>query len=247
MPMQVILLERVDNLGELGDVVKVKPGYARNYLIPQNKALRATEDNIAYFESRKKDIEKQNEVRRKEAEKDSKKLDGIKIAIIRHASEAGQLYGSVSARDIAEAVSAKSGLEVARSMVIIHDAFKTIGLFPVTIALHPEVKIDVTVNVARTDEEAKIQEKTGKALIAEEEKSSDTVRAKADMELEAMSDSAKQSMLEEAGLEIEKEQAEHRKQKAAKKEAKAAGRAAKKQSKAEEGEAEEVSGESEEG
>src|SRR5688572_26488256 len=101
MPMQVILLERVDNLGNLGDLVKVKPGYARNYLIPQNKALRATDDNIAYFETQKKELEKQNEARRKEAEKESKKLEKLMVTIIRHASEGGQLYGSVSARDIA--------------------------------------------------------------------------------------------------------------------------------------------------
>lgn len=231
MPMQVILLEHVDNLGNLGDVVRVKPGYARNYLIPQNKALRATDDNITYFETQKKEIEKKNETRRKEAEKESSKLQNLKVAIIRHASESGQLYGSVAARDIAEIVSAKSGLAVTRSQVIIHNAFKTIGLFPVTIALHPEVKIDVTVNVARTEEEARIQEKTGKAMIAEEEGSSAMVKAKAEQELDELT--AKKSMLEESALEAEAEAEEHRKAEEAEDQERAAKRAVKKAAKAE--------------
>lgn len=225
MPMQVILLERVDNLGNLGDLVKVKPGYARNYLIPQNKALRATDDNIAYFESQKKDLEKQNEARRKEAEKESKKLEKLMVIIIRHASEGGQLYGSVSARDIADAATAKSGMTVARSMVTLNDAFKTIGLFPVTVALHPEVKIQITVNIARSEDEAKLQEKSGKALIASEMGSSEVVKAEADVALD--------EVLEESGLEIEKQKADKKAKKTAEEQEKASKKAAKKAAKAE--------------
>lgn len=224
MPMQVILLERVDNLGNLGDLVKVKPGYARNFLIPQNKALRATDDNIAYFQAQKKELEKQNEVRRKEAEKDSKKLENLSVTVIRHASEGGQLYGSVAARDIAELVTAKSGLTVGRSMVTINDAFKTIGLFPVTVALHPEVKVQIKVNIARSEEEAKIQEKSGKALIASEMDSGEVAKAEADAALD--------EVLEESGLEIEKQKAEKKAQKSAEEQEKASKKAAKKAAKA---------------
>lgn len=167
MATQVILLEQVDHLGAMGDVVNVKPGYARNYLLPQNKALRATKENIAYFEAQKSAIEKINNEKKAVAEKSAKKIEGIKVAIIRQASEGGQLFGSVTSRDIADAVSAKAGETVQRNQVIVNTAFKTIGLFPVTVSLHPEVKVEVTVNIARTEDEAKTQEKTGKALIAE--------------------------------------------------------------------------------
>lgn len=237
MPMEVILLERVDSLGNLGDIVKVKPGYARNYLIPQNKALRATADNVVYFEGQKKEIEKQNELRRKEAEKDVKKLDGLKVAIIRHASETGQLYGSVAARDIAAAVAEKSGLKIARSAVVIKDPFKTLGLFPVSIVLHPEVRVDVTVNIARSEDEAKLQEKAGRALIAETEGSSAVSKAEAEIRLENVSGGAKEAFLEDSALEAEKLQAEEdalaAAEKAAGDEAKAAKKAAKKAAAAE--------------
>ena len=164
MPMQVILLERIDNLGTMGEVVNVKPGFARNYLLPQKKALRATKDNIAYFETQKASLEKANAEKRKEAEKRAEKLKGLKVNVIRLASEGGQLFGSVSSRDIADAINATSKEQVERHQVIVNLAFKTIGLFPVTVALHPEVKVEVTLNIARTEEEAKIQAKTGKAL-----------------------------------------------------------------------------------
>lgn len=166
---QVILLERVDNLGDLGEVVNVKPGYARNFLIPQNKALRASPANIAYFEAQKADILKANDAKKAAAQKEAKKLDGVKPVIIRHAAEGGQLYGSVNARDIAEVVTEASGVKVGRGMVTINDAFKTIGFFPVEIALHPEVKIEIKVNIARSEDEAKIQEKTGEAVIVQSE------------------------------------------------------------------------------
>lgn len=166
MATQVILLEKVDHLGSMGEVVNVKPGYARNFLLPQNKALRATKENIAYFEAQKSAIEKVNNEKKSVAAVSAKKVDGLKIAIIRQASEGGQLFGSVSSRDIADAVSEASGEAVQRNQVVMNTAFKTIGLFPVTIALHAEVKVEVVVNIARTTEEAATQAKTGKALIA---------------------------------------------------------------------------------
>jgi large subunit ribosomal protein L9 len=167
MATQVILLEKVDHLGAMGEVVNVRPGYARNFLLPQNKALRATKQNIAYFEAQKSAIEKVNNEKKAEAEKSAKKIDGAKVAIIRQASEGGQLFGSVSSRDIADAIAAATGEMVQRNQVVMNTAFKTIGLFPVTIALHAEVKVTVTVNIARTAEEAEQQAKTGKALIAQ--------------------------------------------------------------------------------
>ncbi|PJB70802.1 MAG: 50S ribosomal protein L9 [Alphaproteobacteria bacterium CG_4_9_14_3_um_filter_47_13] len=231
MPIQVILLEHVDHLGNLGDVVKVKPGYARNFLIPQSKALRATADNVAYFESRKKDIEKQNETKRKEAEKDAEKLADMTVTIIRHASEGGHLYGSVAARDIAEIAAQKSGLTIGRSMVTIHNAFKTIGLFNVTIALHPEVKLDIRVNIARSEEEAKVQLKTGRAMIAHLQDDAEEIRAKADAELEAMSGKAKKELLEEDALEAEQEMETEEKEKKSLKDAEDKAKAEKKAAK----------------
>ena len=165
MSTQVVLLERVDNLGQMGDVVAVRPGYARNFLLPQKKALRATKQNIAQFEAQRKALETANASKRTDAEALAKKMDGTKVVIIRQAAEAGQLFGSVTTRDIAEAA-ATAGFKVERTQVQLNQAFKMIGLFPVTIALHPEVKVQITLNIARSDEEAKVQDKTGKALIA---------------------------------------------------------------------------------
>jgi large subunit ribosomal protein L9 len=179
--MQVILLERIGRLGQMGEKVTVKPGYARNFLLPQKKALRATEANIAYFEAQKAKLEADNATRRAEAEKLAKKVDGLKVVIIRQAGEAGHLYGSVSARDIADAISAK-GFKVSRDMVAMHHPIKTIGLFDEVIHLHPEVEVKVNVNVARTEEEAKIQQEKGTAVIAstalaEEAAASEAVKA----------------------------------------------------------------------
>lgn len=164
---QVILLERVEKLGELGEVVNVKPGFARNYLLPQKKALRASKENIAYFEAQKKSLEAENEKKRKEAEKLAKKLEGLKVPVIRQASEAGQLFGSVASRDIAAAVREESKEQVNRQMVYLNQNIKTIGLIPVELVLHPEVKVEITVNIARSPEEAQIQAETGRALIAD--------------------------------------------------------------------------------
>lgn len=187
---QVILLERVESLGNMGDTVAVKPGFARNYLLPQGKALRATKDNIAYFEAQKTALQAENDKKRGAAEKEAQKVDGITVAVIRQASESGRLFGSVTARDIADAVSEASGLSVARSQVVLNQNFKGIGLFPVAVSLHPEVKAEVTVNIARTSEEAKIQQETGKALIAEAEAVAEEEPVAADELEQAISEDA---------------------------------------------------------
>ncbi|MBL8642268.1 MAG: 50S ribosomal protein L9 [Alphaproteobacteria bacterium] len=167
MPTEIILLERVEKLGKMGDVVKVKPGYARNFLLPQRKALRATKENLAYFEAQRAALEKLNNERKAEAEKIASKLQGLKVVIIRQASEAGSLYGSVASRDVADALATDAKITIARNQVDLNDAFKTIGLFPVKITLHPEVKVQITLNIARSAAEAATQEKTGKAAIVD--------------------------------------------------------------------------------
>jgi len=153
MAMEVILLQRVENLGLMGEVVKVKPGYARNYLLPQKKALRLTEANKAKFEAQRAQLEAQNLERRSEAETVSKRMGNLSVVILRQAAESGSLYGSVSARDIAEVV-AEAGYKVGRSQVLLDTPIKSIGAYPVRVALHPEVIISVSVNVARSQEEA---------------------------------------------------------------------------------------------
>ena len=154
--MEVILLERVEKLGAIGDVVKVKDGFARNYLLPRKKALRANESNRKLFEASRARIEEENAARRGEAEKASKGVDGKTVKLIRQASNTGQLYGSVSARDIAEALEGV-GANVAKSQVVLDRPIKTIGVHEVKIALHPEVQVLVKVNVARSPEEADLQ------------------------------------------------------------------------------------------
>ncbi len=166
--MELILLERVENLGQMGDVVNVKPGYARNFLLPRGKALRASKDNIAYFETQKKQLEADNLKKKDEAEKVAKKIDGLTVSIIRQASEGGQLYGSVASRDIAEAVT-RGGATIDRGQVILDRNFKALGLYLVKVVLHPEVSVEVTINIARTDEEAEIQLKSGEALVSTDE------------------------------------------------------------------------------
>jgi large subunit ribosomal protein L9 len=156
--VDVILLERVENLGQMGQVVKVRPGYARNFLLPQKKALRATKDNLAYFEKQRAQLEAANLTRRTEAEQVAQKLDKLSVVIIRQAGESGQLYGSVSARDIADAVTA-AGFTVTRGQIVLDKAIKTLGLHQLRLVLHPEVSVHVTVNVAQSAEEAEMQEK----------------------------------------------------------------------------------------
>jgi large subunit ribosomal protein L9 len=156
--VDVILLERVEKLGQMGQVVKVRPGYARNYLLPQKKALRATKDNLAYFEKQRHQLEAQNLSRRGEAEQVAKKIEGVSVVVIRQAGESGQLYGSVTARDIAEAVT-QAGFTVSRAQVVLDKAIKTLGLYKQRVILHPEVSIAITVNVAQSAEEAEMQAK----------------------------------------------------------------------------------------
>jgi large subunit ribosomal protein L9 len=183
--MDIVLLERVENLGQLGDVVKVKSGYARNFLLPQHKALRATKSNLEYFEKQKADLKAQNEKRRAEAETASKKIDGLTLVVIRQASEGAQLYGSVAARDVAEAIVA-AGHKAERRQVVLNEPIKTLGIFTVKVALHPEVTVEVKVNVARSAEEAKIQQERGTAVVhataAEEEAAEAAAAAKAQAE-----------------------------------------------------------------
>ncbi|HEY5410122.1 MAG TPA: 50S ribosomal protein L9 [Caulobacteraceae bacterium] len=154
--MKVILLERVERLGGLGEVVNVKDGFARNYLLPRSKALRANEANLKVFESQRQDIEARNATNREGAEKSAKKIDGGNYVIIRQAGEGGQLYGSVSGRDVADAILAEGG-EVDRSQVVLDRPIKTIGVHPVKVRLHAEVVITVNVNVARSNDEAERQ------------------------------------------------------------------------------------------
>ena len=188
--MQVILLERVESLGQMGEVVNVKPGYARNFLLPQSKALRATKANVALFEGQKKTLEADNLKRRDEAEKLGKKVNGIHAAIIRQASEAGQLYGSVTGRDIAEAV-AEEGFKIDRNQVRMERAYKLLGLYPVKVTLHPEVTVEVIINIARSKEEAKIQEERGEALIQKADNDrEDSLSARAIKAIEAQEKAA---------------------------------------------------------
>ncbi len=163
--MDVILLERVEKLGNMGQVVKVRPGYARNYLLPQKKALRATRENRDYFESKRAELEALNAKRRTEAEQQSGSVDGAAVVLVRQASESGQLYGSVRPRDIAEAL-AEAGTALDRDQIRLDEPIKTIGMHKVRVALHPEVVVEITVNVARSAEEAELQAQ-GKSVIDE--------------------------------------------------------------------------------
>ena len=164
--MEVVLLERVENLGGMGEVVRVKPGYARNFLLPQNKALRATKANIERFERERDALEKLNDERKTEAQTDADKIDGKDFILIRQAGDTGQLYGSVSSRDIADAVTGE-GHKVARSQVKLDIPIKTIGVYEIEIRLHPEVSATIRINVARTADEAERQAE-GEDIIAAE-------------------------------------------------------------------------------
>jgi large subunit ribosomal protein L9 len=154
--MDVILLERVEKLGQIGDVVSVKPGYARNFLLPRKKALRSNEANRKVFERNRAQIETDNANRRAEAETDAKGIDGKTVTLIRQASNVGQLYGSVSARDLSDAMEAE-GSKITRSQIVLDRPIKTLGLHQVKVALHPEVSVTIKVNVARSPDEAELQ------------------------------------------------------------------------------------------
>ena len=160
--MDVVLLERVEKLGQMGDVVTVKDGYARNFLLPQSKALRATKANLAHFETQRAQLEARNLELKKEAEAVAEKLDGQQFIVIRSASEAGSLYGSVTPRDVAEAAT-EGGYSVDRRQVVLARPVKELGLHPINVVLHPEVSAEISVNVARSPEEAELQA-SGKSI-----------------------------------------------------------------------------------
>jgi len=175
--MQVILLERVEKLGQMGDEVKVRDGFARNFLLPKKKALRATKANREYFQTQKSQLEAHNLKLRAEAEKVAEKLNGQVFTLIRQAGDRGQLYGSVSPRDVAAAIT-EGGFTIDRHQIHISNAIKAIGLFTVPVVLHPEVKVSVTANVARSEDEAERQAR-GEDVLAEK---TDEEEAKAEAE-----------------------------------------------------------------
>jgi large subunit ribosomal protein L9 len=176
--MQIVLLERVEKLGQIGDVVKVKDGFARNFLLPKKKALRATKANLAYFETQRAQLETRNLEHKKEAAQIGEKLKGKIFVLLRQAGDRGQLYGSVSPRDIADVVTA-GGFTIARTQVPIDKAIKSIGLHPIFVVLHPEVRISVTINVARTEDEAERQARGEDVLVEQTEEEEVTVNAEA--------------------------------------------------------------------
>lgn len=180
--MEVILLERIHKLGQMGEVVKVRNGFGRNYLIPQGKALNATKAALADFEKRRVQLEARNLELKAEAQKLAASVDGRSVVQIRQAGEAGNLFGSVSARDIAAALTA-DGVSIDHHQIRLEQPIKTSGLHPVIVALHPEVEVTVTVNVARTPEEAEIQ--AGKAAPAVDEDETEVADAEDDDDLEA--------------------------------------------------------------
>ena len=181
--IELILMQRVDKLGQMGELVKVRPGYARNFLIPSGKAIRASKSNLERFEKERAQLEAQNLKRREEAERVAERVAGLAVTIIRQAGESGALYGSVSTRDIAEACTS-AGLTVGRDQVMMGHAIKSVGLAHVQVALHPEVAISVTVNVARSPEEAEKQAR-GERVEAEAEAEQASLEAELAAELAA--------------------------------------------------------------
>jgi large subunit ribosomal protein L9 len=173
--MQVILLERVEKLGQMGDEVRVKDGFARNFLLPKKKALRATKANREYFQIQKINLEAHNLERKKDADAIARKLDGKSFLLIRQAGDRGQLYGSVTPRDVAMVIEAK-GFSIDRHQVQISQAIKTIGLFSLPVVLHPEVKVNITINVARSEDEAERQAR-GENVLAERTEQEEAVVA----------------------------------------------------------------------
>jgi large subunit ribosomal protein L9 len=177
--MQVILLERVEKLGQMGDEVRVKDGFARNFLLPQKKALRATKANREFYQGQKSKLEAHNLERKKEAEAIAKKMDGKAFVLIRQAGDRGQLYGSVTPRDVAT-VMEEGGFKIDRHQVQISVAIKSIGLFTLPVVLHPEVKVNITVNVARSEDEAERQAR-GENVLAERTEQEEAVVAAEDL------------------------------------------------------------------
>jgi large subunit ribosomal protein L9 len=222
--MEVILLERVAKLGQIGDVVRVRDGFARNFLLPQGKALRATKDNRIKFESMKTQLEARNLELKSEAESVAKRLDGQSFVLLRQAGEGGQLYGSVSARDLSQALT-DGGFSVDRRQIVLNTPIKSIGLIKVPVQLHPEVEVSITVNVARSADEAERQargEDLTRARTEEEEE-----RAQAGIEAEKFFERrAKERTEEKAGAEAEPAPAEAQAKKPKKAKAPAEGEAA---------------------
>lgn len=211
--MEVILLERIEKLGQMGDVVSVKAGFARNFLLPQGKALRASDDNKKMFEAKRSQLEAENLKRREEAQAVADKMGNLSVVLIRQAGDAGQLYGSVNARDIADAVT-KAGFTIGRSQVALADSIKTIGMHDVRVVLHGEVTVTVTANVARSADEAETQEKTGAAVLslaqqealeveAENEADARAAEAVAEQADAIFEEGAAEDAIEEAAADVE--------------------------------------------
>ncbi len=191
--MDIVLLERIDKLGNMGDVVAVRPGYARNHLLPQGKALRATRDNIARFEAERAEREERNLERRGSASSLKEKMERVHVTLIRQAADNLQLYGSVKARDIADGL-AELGFPVDRRNVVLDRPIKTLGLFEVTTLLHPEVPVTVVANVARTTEEAMVQEATGRAFHRADEEDEVEDMDEGTMDEEAVDETAEEDV-----------------------------------------------------
>jgi large subunit ribosomal protein L9 len=204
--MEVILLERIEKLGQMGDVVKVKPGFARNYLLPQRKALRATKNNLAVFETHRGQLEAQNLERKQEAESVAEKLDNLQVVMIRQAGDTGQLYGSVTARDLSDAVS-EAGFTIERSQVVMDKATKMLGLHSIKVRLHPEVTVTVVANVARSEAEAESQAKAGRVVTVQEQLEAEEAAMEATLaEIEAEEETDEpEAAAEDAGAEDETE------------------------------------------
>jgi len=193
--MEVILLERIENLGQMGDVVRVRPGFARNFLLPQGKALRSNRENLAVFEQQRAQLEADNLKRRSEAEAVAKRLDGSNIVMIRQAGDSGQLYGSVSSRDISDAVT-EGGTTIDRTQVVLDRPIKMLGLHDIRLRLHPEVSVHVSINVARSEAEAEMQAESGRFVSADE-----LARAEEAAEAEALAAADEAAAAEEAAAE----------------------------------------------
>ena len=196
--MDVILMERIEKLGQMGEVVSVKPGYARNYLLPKKKAMRATKANLEVFEQQRAQLEAANLERRSEAEKVAEKLEGMQVTMIRQAGESGQLYGSVSAKDIAEGVT-ESGVTIERTQVVMDKVIKALGIHPVRVRLHPEVAVMISTNVARSAEEAEAQAAAGR-MVSEEEvrEAEEALEAEIESVVEAVEEEEAESEAETA-------------------------------------------------
>ncbi|MBL0337823.1 MAG: 50S ribosomal protein L9 [Rhodospirillaceae bacterium] len=158
--MQIILLERVEKLGQMGEVVNVKAGFARNFLLPRKKALRATDKNLEFFKGQRQQLEATNLQRKQEAEKVAAKMQNLTVVVVRQAGESGQLYGSVTVRDLANAI-VEMGFTVDKRQIVLNKSIKALGLYPIQVQLHPEVKIEATANIAQSLEEAAAQQKNG--------------------------------------------------------------------------------------